>query len=49
MNVRCLVVALAPTQPATLERAWYSPDELLPVVTGRESIRWVAASAFRND
>ncbi len=40
MNALFLVVALGPAQPAPLDRAWYSPHELLPVLAGREDIRW---------
>ncbi len=40
MNALLLLVALAPVQPAPLEKAWYSPHELLPVLAARDGIQW---------
>ena len=49
MNTLLLVVALAPAQPPVpgpLEKAWYSPQELLPVLAGRDDVRWALPEAL---
>src|SRR5438309_10081174 len=34
------VAVAAPERAAPLEKAWYSPHELLPALTSRDGIRW---------
>src|SRR5262245_21048347 len=33
-------VVAAPDRPAPLDRAWYAPHELLPLLAARDDIRW---------
>jgi HEAT repeat protein len=46
MNALLLLVAIAPGQPAALEKAWYSPHELLPALATRDGIRWAMPEAL---
>ena len=46
MNALLLLVALAPAQPTPLDKAWYSPHELLPALAARDGIRWALPEAL---
>ena len=49
MNALLFLFALSPAQPpapAPLEKAWYSPHELLPALAARDGIRWALPEAL---
>ncbi|MBI1913426.1 MAG: hypothetical protein HYS12_01520 [Planctomycetes bacterium] len=44
-----LVSVAAPDRPRPLEKAWYSPHELLPALARRDGIRWALPETPRRE